>query len=166
MLGTGKPLLIAIVLAAASVSCTTPDYRNMRIDPVEKQMGYLTPENGHTFMPFILGGYTKGPKSLVYSVPLLSWYVNSKQHKGLALLTPLLFYDIDTIYYASDNRMAGFKNVTFLFLGIVGSTYSLTGVHPRGEEVERSAWWFFPLFLGGRDENGSYFRLFMIIPIS
>lgn len=137
----------------------------MRIDPMEKQMGYLTAENGHTFMPFILGGYTKGPKSLVYSVPFLSWYVNSKQHKGLALLAPFLFYDIDTIYYASDNRMAGYKNVTFWLCGLVGSTHTLTGVHPRGEEVERSAWWLFPLFMGGRDEQGSYFRLFMVLPV-
>jgi hypothetical protein len=140
------------------------DYRNMRIDPVEREMGYLSPENGHSFLPFILGGYTKGPKSIVYSVPLLAWYVNSKQHKGFAFLAPFLVYDIDTIYYASDNRMAGYRNVTFWFLGLFGSTHSLTGVH-RGEEVRRSSYWLFPLFAGGEDEEGSFFNLFMFIPL-
>ncbi len=157
-------------LLLASVVCFagcrgTHDYRGMQIDPVEKEMGYLTSENGSAFLPFILGGYTTGPKSLVYSVPLLSWYVNSNQHKGYAFIAPFIYYDIDSIYYASDNRMAGYKNVTFLFLGLIGSTHSLTGVHPRGEEVERTSYWLFPLFMGGEDEEGSYFNLLMILPI-
>jgi hypothetical protein len=158
-------LCLSAPLAALPGCRTTPDYRNMRIDPMEKELGYLTAENGHNVLPFILGGYTKGPKSLVYSVPLLSWYVNSKQHKGFAFLAPFIVYDIDFIYYASDNRMAGYKNVNFWFLGLIGSTRSLTGVHPRGEEVERSSYWFFPLFMGGTDEEGPYFKLLMLIPI-
>lgn len=140
------------------------DYRNMTIDPQERDLGYLTSKNGHVILPFILGGYTQGPKSLVYSAPLVSWYVNSKQHKGFALLAPFLVYNIDTIYYASDNRMAGYKHVNFWLLGLFGTTRTLTGVH-RQEEIERSRYWFFPLFMGGEDEGGSYFNLFMIIPI-
>ena len=73
------------------LSCRSDlDYRNMKIDPVEREMGYLSSQNGHRVLPFVLGGYTKGPKSLVYSVPLLSWYVNSKQHKGFAFLAPFM----------------------------------------------------------------------------
>ena len=158
-------LCLSTVFTGLSGCRVTPDYRGMTIDPIEKELGYLTAENGHNILPFILGGYTKGPKSLLYSVPFLSWYVNSKQHKGFAFLAPFIVYDIDFIYYASDNRMAGYKNVTFWFLGLLGSTHSLTGVHPRGEEVERSCYWFFPLFMGGEDEEGSYFKLFMFIPI-
>ena len=133
-------------------------------EKAERELGYLSAENGHYLLPFILGGYTKGPKSLVYSAPLLSWYVNSNQHKGFAFMAPFIVYDIDTIYYASDNRMAGYSNLTYWFLGILGSTQSLTGVQ-RGEEVEQSSYWFFPLFKGGVDEEGSYFDLLMVIPI-
>jgi hypothetical protein len=143
---------------------TTPDYRDLKIDPVERDMGYLSAENAHSFLPFILGGYTRGPKSLIYSVPLLSWYVNSKQHKGYAFLAPFLVYDIDTIQYASDNYMDGYHNLNFWFLGLLGSTHTLTGVH-RGEEVESSCYWFFPLFVGGTDEDGPFFDLFMFIPL-
>jgi hypothetical protein len=143
---------------------STPDYRHLKIDPLEREIGYLSKENAHSFLPFILGGYTRGPKSLLYSVPLLSWYVNSKQHKGFAVLAPFLVYNIDSIEYASDNRMAGYRNVHFWFLGLFGSSYTLEGVH-RGEETERSTYWFFPLFLGGKDEEGNYFRLFWIIPL-
>jgi hypothetical protein len=73
-------------------------------------------------------------------------------------------YDIDSIYYASDNRMAGYRNVTFWFLGLIGSTHSITGVH-RGEEVQRSRYWLFPLFMGGEDEEGPFFNLLMFIPL-
>jgi hypothetical protein len=155
-------LLAGLILLAGCRG--TPDYRQLRIDPIEREIGYISEENEHSFLPFILGGYTRGPKSLLYSVPLLSWYVNSKQHKGFAALAPFLVYDIDTIYYASDNRMAGYRNVNFWFLGLLGSTFTLQGVH-RGEEVERSTYWLFPLFSGGRNEEGSYFNLFFFIPL-
>lgn len=161
----GLPYLAVLIFLAASFGCRgTADYRNMRIDPAEVDMGYLSSENDHHILPFILGGYTKGPKSLVYSVPLLSWYVNSKEHKGFAFLAPFIVYDIDTISYWSDNRVAGWSSLTFWFLGLFGSTYSVTGIH-RGEEIKRSSYWFFPLFMGGEDENGAYFRLFMLIPL-
>ncbi len=140
------------------------DYRGMEIDPTERHLGYLSAENGHCLLPFILGGYTKGPKSIVYSAPFMSWYVNSKQHKGFAFIAPFIVYDIDTIYYASDNRMAGYRNLTFWILGLFGRTYQLTGVH-REKEVEHCTYWFFPLFRGGENENGRYFDLFMFIPL-
>jgi hypothetical protein len=160
------PWLLSLLCLFSTVSygCSIPDYHDLRIDPVEREMGYLSSENEHEIIPWILGGGTKGPKSLVYSVPLLSWYVNSKQHKGYAILAPFLVYNIDTIHYASDNRAAGYKNVRFLFLGLLGTTETLSGMH-RGEEVKRSSYWLFPLFLGGEDEEGSYFNLFMIIPL-
>lgn len=155
--------LVAMLIATSGCR-STPDYRSLKIDPIECDMGYLSDENAHSFLPFILGGYTRGPKSLLYSVPFMSWYVNSKQHKGFAFLAPFIVYDIDTIYYASDNRMAGYRNVNFWFLGLFGSTRSLTGVH-RDEEVERSFYWFFPLFSGGRNEDGNFFNLFWFIPL-
>ncbi|MFH1999547.1 MAG: hypothetical protein ABIK28_07700 [Planctomycetota bacterium] len=159
-------LLCSMVVSSLLTGCrSTPDYRGLRIDPIECDMGYLSAENAHSFLPFIMGGYTRGPKSLLYSLPFLSWYVNSKQHKGFAFIAPFIVYDIDTIYYASDNRMAGYRNVNFWFLGLFGSTHSLTGVH-KDEEVERSFYWFFPLFSGGKDEEGSFFNLFMFIPLA
>jgi len=156
--------LLGLLLPALPGCRSTPDYRDLRIDPVERDLGYLSRENSHAFLPFILGGYTRGPKSLLYSVPMLSWYVNSKQHKGFALLAPFLVYDVDTIYYASDNYMDGFRSLNFWFLGLFGSTHSLTGFH-RGEEVERSSYWIFPLFHGGRNEEGTFFNLFMFLPV-
>lgn len=155
-------LLLLIIIG--SYGCATPDYSDLRIDPMERELGYLSSENGHSFLFWILGGYTTGPKSLVYSVPLLSWYVNSKQHKGYAFIAPIVAYNIDSIYYASDNRVAGYKSVDFWLLGLIGATESMTGMH-RGEEVERSSYWLFPLFLGGEDEDGSYFNLLMFIPL-
>ena len=157
-------ILLLFFLITSLYGCSTPDYRDLRIDPMEREMGYLSSENEHRFLPWILGGYTKGPKSLVYSVPLLSWYVNSKQHKGYAFISPIVAYNIDSIQYASDNRMAGYKSVNFWLLGLIGYIESLQGVH-RGEEVRRSFYWLFPLFSGGEDEDGAYFNLLMFIPV-
>jgi len=159
------PFILSVLFLTLLQGCVSEmDYRNMTIDPAEVDMGYLSSENGHRILPFILGGYTRGPKSLLYSAPLLSWYVNSKQHKGFAFLAPFIVYDIDTIHYWSDNRMAGYSNLSFWFLGLIGSTKSLTGVR-YGEEVLRSSYWFLPFFIGGEDEEGSYFNLFMFIPL-
>ena len=40
-------LCLSAILSALAGCRVTPEYRGMTIDPIEKELGYLTAENGH-----------------------------------------------------------------------------------------------------------------------